>query len=101
MTTPFQAWHKQAMMLANDYASAEAAVYWEADQGWLVDRLVKRETERDAARAALSAHLLAVPMGERVGYFQTDSMGQTYQVGAEFAGDPDVFQLFTKPEGMA
>jgi hypothetical protein len=93
MTTPtdFQRWHAEAMSLADRYAdlmdSSDADPFG--------------NFEVVTARAALSAHLLAVPMGERVGYFQTDSMGQTYQVGAEFAGDSDVFPLFTKPEGMA
>ena len=49
--TPFLAWHAEAMRLANALIAAEVRK--------------DRDGGLTAARAALSAHLLAVPLGDR------------------------------------
>lgn len=109
-TTTFPEWHAEAMRLADEHANAEAAVKREADQGWFASRLEELKTTRDAARAALSAHLLAVPMGEPVAWSTGIQWPQkehalSEQVVKLTRREQAVFgfsvPLFTKPEGIA
>ncbi len=71
-------WHATAMGLATDYARAQGDLTWEEDQGTSSSLLDACRNGRDAARAALSAHLLAYPVGKPVAHmWQHDETGRT------------------------
>jgi hypothetical protein len=53
------------------------------------------------ARAALSLHLLAYPVGEPVGFFQQEADGSVSRVSSEYRNDPDVFPLYRNPKESA
>ena len=113
MTTPspFLAWKAEAELLAQSIAEA-----WHEFQSMGCTG-EKRFAAVEAARAALSAHLLAVPMGDPVAWMRQHDGAQTsaaQRVHATEAGANDVARmfrddgyqclvlpLFTKPEGMA
>ncbi len=88
MTTPtdFAAWRAEAMRLADEIRGTAFREEYEAC---------------DAARAALSQHLLAVPMGspaaEAVMNLCADHQGPVEAM----TYIPEGTHLFTKPEGMA
>ena len=98
MATPFQAWHAEALRLA-DQCEETALHYWQAIGNEHADALRALQE----ARAALSEHLLAVPMGEPVAWLVLDSnlftnVKETGELWKK-AGLPSS-PLFTKPEGM-
>jgi hypothetical protein len=97
MTTPspFLAWHAEAMRLADKAAFALGEL-----ETSLMDGDVAASTKLlSDARAALSAHLLAVPMGEpRAWVCPTEDGDYLRSAPTDHAG---WLPLFTKPEGMA
>jgi hypothetical protein len=99
MTTPtdFQRWHARALALADECETA-ALNYWHA----LGDEHADALRALREARAALSAHLLAVPMGEPVGYW-LDGTSVADMSGKNPGEEADDWwrPLFTKPEGIA
>jgi hypothetical protein len=115
MTTPspFLAWHAEAMR----YAEMMADASWANAVAFDDHECEATAHKVAAARAALSAHLLAVPMGEPVAWMRQHDGAQTsaaQRVHATEAGANDVARmfrddgyqclvlpLFTKPEGMA
>jgi hypothetical protein len=114
MTTPtdFLAWKARAEKLAEDLADATwglARAYSPLDEE-------RQSAKVQTARAALSAHLLAVPIGEPVAWRARHlpdspgaSPGEWGHTGnramaehhAHAASLFEVQPLFTKPEGMA
>jgi hypothetical protein len=62
--TPYESWKAEAMRLATDYAQAQVELTLEYDQGTSYLLLNECRNGCDAARAALEAHLEALPMGE-------------------------------------
>jgi hypothetical protein len=107
MTTPtdFQRWHARALELAEAYATERAD---EVRCGAI--GVITMEPDPEAARAALSAHLLAVPIGEPVAhrarvdgmwFHAADKDGLRKSLQVTMACVPEVMEpLFTKPEGM-
>jgi hypothetical protein len=103
MTTPspFLAWHAEAMRLA-DRMCAHAI----GSALFTPDRRRAESEALAAARAALSAHLLAVPIGEPVAWRDPSNVDakQSITFGRATAEKwPHIYTvpLFTKPEGMA
>ena len=100
MTTPspFLAWHAEAERLIEviALASFERGVAVTSGQ---TDYAADRGEHRAAARAALSAHLLAVPIGEpRAWVCPTEDGDYLRSAPTDHSG---WLPLFTKPEGMA
>ena len=106
MTTPFQAWQTEAMRLADEYAELTSN---QNDDCCPAPRPTDAHVE--STRASLSAHLLAVPMGEPVAhrarvdglwFHAADKDGLCRALRVNLGCAPELIEsLFTKPEGMA
>jgi len=73
--TPYESWKAEAMRLADEMASEsyESAAYGEWDNTTAADECRKNA---QAARAALEAHLEALPMGEAVAHCSLTKSGK-------------------------
>ena len=115
MTTPFQAWQTEAMRLADNYAELTSD---QNDDCCPAPR--PTDAQIDAARAALYAHLLAAPIGDRPEPQKLPASLNTCSELLRLAGKPyprtcsecglgpckhrtqlDEQGRLTKPEGMA